>query len=442
VTRQREFKQLVRERMAKTGERYTAARAQLLAKLGESTSPETFPGSLEGYDRFGGIQGDTSVLANVLRHAGVRSPLTGRPYTEAMINGLCGGPGFLYAVFEYKGWPPMLSLALRSRSMPDVYAASGLSRLGVRLQKSETTSPKPARKALDDALSAGRAAICIADIATLPWYGLPEEFAGGAPHLVAVAGRDGDDFWIDDRSPRPIRFGGDLLGKARARYRPAKNRLITIDGPQPRYDPKQAIRDAIADTARSYVEPAVPKSFWVNCGFSGIDKWRTMLTDRKDKKGWPTVFAETALAYAGLHRAYDCIEHQFTAPAGGRPFYADFLDEAAAALERPILGEAAAAYRAAGELWAQVSSLVAACPDPAVRQACEIADRRLELGDAHGVVSRESAELWQKRHRLAAECELTRDAALALYGRMADIVGRIGVAERSGVELLERSSAR
>lgn len=49
---------------------------------------------------------------------------------------------------------------------------------------------------------------------------------------------------------------------------------------------------AIADTALRYVEPADPKSFWVNCGWSGFEKWRAMLTDRKDKKAWPTMFAE------------------------------------------------------------------------------------------------------------------------------------------------------
>ncbi|HEV8130592.1 MAG TPA: DUF4872 domain-containing protein [Acidobacteriota bacterium] len=441
MTKQRELKHLVRDRMAKTGERYTAARAQILAKLSEPPPPaELFPGLLNGYDRFGGIQGDTAVLHNVLRHAGTASAITGKPYTEAMINGLCGGPGFLYAVFEYKGWQPMLTLALRSRSMPDAYVAAGLSRLGLRLKQRETTSPKSARKALDEALSAGKAAICVADIASLPWYGLPKEFAGAGPHLIAVVGRDGDDVWIDDRSPRPIRLQIDQLDKARARYRQGKNRLITLEGPQPKYDAKQAIRDAVAGTARSYVEPAVPKSFWVNCGFSGIDKWRQMLTDRKDKKGWPTVFADAARAYAGLHRAYDCIEHQFTAPAGGRAFYADFLEEAARALDQPILKQAATAYREAGALWARIASLIAECGDAAVRQACEIADRRLELGDAHGEgLTKEASELWQKRHNLAGECKLTKDAALSLYAKVADVVGQISDAERAAVELLNRS---
>jgi hypothetical protein len=440
MTKQREFKQIVRERMSKTGERYAAARAQLLSKIRE-TQPEMFPGLLKGYSRFGGIQSDTAALSNTLLHAGITSPLTGKPYTEAMVNGLCGGPGFLYAVFEYKGWPPILTLAMRSRSMPDVYIAEGLSRLGVKINKRETTSPKPARAALDQALAAGKAALCVTDIAMLPWYGLPEEFAGAGPHVISVVGRNGDEVWIDDRSPRPISLGIDQLDKARARYRQGKNRLITIEGPQPGYDANQAIRNAIADTARTYVEPAVPRPFWVNCGFSGIDKWRQMLTDRKDKKGWPTIFAEAGLAYAGLHRAYEWIEYSMTAPAGGRPLYADFLDEAAESLGQATLREAALAYRKAGELWAGLARMIAECDDPTVRRACEIADKRIELGDAGSEgAMKEAAGLWRNRYKLGCECKLTRDAALSLYTQMAEVVGRIGDAERSAVQLLSRAS--
>ena len=292
MTRHRDFKALVRERMDKTGERYTAARAQLLGKASAAPSVQAFPGVLPGYRTFGGIQSGTAALSNTLSSTGAVSSLDGSPFSETLINGLCGGPGFLYAVFEYKGWPPMLSLALRSRSMPDVYIAEGWSRVGMNVKVSETTSPVAARKALDRALDEGQAALCVADAASLPWTGLPLAFVGGGPLVVAVAGRDGDDYWVDDRAAQPRRISGKQLSAARAAYRQAKNRLATFAGPKPKHDAKAALRDAIADTAKRYVEPAVPKSFWVNCGFSGLDKWRQMLVDAKDKRGWPTLFSE------------------------------------------------------------------------------------------------------------------------------------------------------
>ena len=439
MTRQRDFKALVRERMAKTGERYTAARTHLLARTIRHSQPaKAFRGVLEGYDTFGGQRAGTGAIHNVLRFLGITSPL-GAPPSEAMINGLCGGPGFLYAVFEYKGWPPMLTLALGNRSMPDVYAAQGLSRLGVGLEQHETSSRAAAQKTLDETLAAGKPPLCVTDIASLPHYGLPMHFVGGAPHVVAVVGRDGDSYWIDDRQAEPIRVTGKQLADARAAYKKAKHRLVAVEQPQKTPSAAQTratIAGAIADTALRYVEPAVPKSFAVNCGFSGLAKWRDELTDMKGRRGWPTVFSEGARAYAALYRAYEDIECHAT--AGGRPFYADFLDEAAEALGQDRLRRAAAAYREAGTLWSRIAHTIARCPDEAVRQACDIADRRVELNDAlEDAECARSAELWQARHKLAERCKLKREAALGLYTEMASLVDGILQTERRAVELLK-----
>jgi hypothetical protein len=434
MTKHRDFKALVRERMAKTGERYTAARAQILTQLNARRPAPTVTGLIAGYDRFGGIQSGTGALVNVLRHAGMMSPLTGRPYTEAAVDGLCGGPGFLYAVFEYKGWPPMLTLALRSRSMPDVYIAQGLKRVGVKTTRSETTSAAVARKALDTALSDGRPALCVTDIASLPWSGLPKEFVGGGPHVVAVAGRDGDSYWIDDRRASPIKIDAAVLAEARAAYRHAKQRLIIVDAMEPKHDAKRALRNAILDTAHLYVEPAVPKAFQGNCGFAGLDKWRTLLTDSKDQKGWPVVFSDGARAFAGLQRLYECIECQ-SAPHAGRVLYADFLEESSTALSAPTLTKAAAVYREAGSLWARVAALVAACSDSAVRKGCEMADHRIEVNDesSDGAAPVDSMEA---RQRLAGDCRLSKEHASRLYQEIATLVGKIADAERSAVDLL------
>jgi hypothetical protein len=437
MTKHREFKALVRERMAKTGERYTAARAQILTQLNTHRPAPPVAGLIAGYDRFGGIQSGTGALVNVLRHAGVTSALTRQPYTEAALDGLCGGPGFLYAVFEYKGWPPMLTLALRSRSMPDVYIAQGLARVGVKMTRSETTSAAVARKALDTALNDGRPALCVTDIASLPWSGLPKEFVGGGPHVVAVAGQDGDSYWIDDRRASPIRIDAAALARARAAYRHAKQRLITIDTVDPKHDAKRALRTAILDTAHLYINPAVPKAFQGNCGFAGLEKWRTLLTDSKDKKGWPVVFSDGARAFSGLQRLYECIECQ-SAPHAGRALYADFLKESSTALSAPTLTKAAAVYRESGSLWAQIAALVAECADAAVRKGCEMADHRIEAGDesSDGAAPGDSMEA---RQRLASECRLSKESALGLYQKIATLVGQIADAERAAVDLLNAS---
>ncbi len=257
MTKQRDFKALVRERMAKTGERCAAARARVLRETTTQGQPsavprQLYPGVLDGYDAFGGIQSGTAPVTNVLRHAGATWGATGGPFTESAVNGLCGGPGFLYAVFEYKGWPPLLSIALQSRSMPDAYIGGGLARLGVKTTKSETTSAGAARKLLDATLGAGKPALCTTGLRT-----------------VAVVGRDGDDHWVDGRAPVPTRLPSETLARLRGGYKATKNRLVSIDGSEPSADALATLRHAIAETATSYVEPpraeVIPGELWI-CG--------------------------------------------------------------------------------------------------------------------------------------------------------------------------------
>jgi hypothetical protein len=422
MTKPRDFKGLVRERMAKTGERYAAARARVLSRRAAQVHPSppqgrAYPGVLEGYDTFGGVQSGTAPLTNVLRHAGIRWSLTGQPFTEAIVNGLCGGPGFLYAIFEYKGWPPLLSIALHSRSMPDAYIGQGLARLGVATTRNETTSPAAASKALEAAVDAGKPALCAAGLRT-----------------VAVVGRDGDDWWIDGRAPVPTRLASTTLARFRSGYRPAKNRLATIEGAAQSADSAGTLRLAIADTAKSYVEPAVPRSFWVNCGFQGLEKWQRMLTDSKDRKAWPALFDEGPRAFAALKRTYEWVAC-LVAPGAGRPLYAEFLEEAARILSEPSLRTAAAAYREAGQLWSAFADGVATVDDAAVRRACEEAEREVESldaeGDCHTMVN--PIEQMEKQRAAGAECRLTKAAARSIYAEMAERLRAIEEAERAGV---------
>lgn len=418
MTRQREFKALVRERMAKTGERYAAARAQLLREhRHDDGADRRYPGVIAGYATFGGQQNGTAPLTNVLRQANLSWTASGQPFTEAVVNGLCGGPGFLYAVFEYKGWPPLLSIALQSRSMPDAYIAEGLGRLGVNVVRHETTSPTAARHALDAAIAAGRPALCAMGLTT-----------------VAVAGRDGDAFWIDGRAPVPTRLAAVDLARRRAAYKQARHRLVTIGGVDAKTDAVALLRRALADTATSYVEPAVPKSFQVNCGFAGLEKWRRLLTDGKDRKAWPTLFPDGPRACAGLARTYEWIAC-LVAPGAGRPLYADFLDVASRVLGEPSLDRAADGFREAGRLWSGLADFIAAVDDPVVRRTCDAAEQSIADLDAEGDcrTSSDPMEMMRTKQAAYADARLTKDQARAVYHEMAGHLGGIVEAERAAV---------
>ena len=67
-----------------------------------------------------------------------------------------------------------------------------------------------------------------------------------------------------------------------------------------------------------------------------IRKWARLMTDVKNKKGWPTVFSGGRGLYGTLRTVYEGIEHIGTGGGGLRGMYADFLDEAASFLTMKV----------------------------------------------------------------------------------------------------------
>lgn len=89
------FKRGVRARMAKTGERYAAARRALLGDASAETTGEDVVTPHTGSRYRGGLHPETAAVANVLANLGVSSSI-GEPLTEAAILGIGGGLGAGY----------------------------------------------------------------------------------------------------------------------------------------------------------------------------------------------------------------------------------------------------------------------------------------------------------------------------------------------------------
>src|SRR5262245_32625283 len=120
MTTDKAFKRVVRARMAKTGERYAAARRALLdgesdGRRDDATiAADTVTAS--GYRMRGGLHPETASLANVLANQGVTSGLTGEPLTEAAIFGIGGGLGAGYILWEFQRHDaPVLTLGFGNR---------------------------------------------------------------------------------------------------------------------------------------------------------------------------------------------------------------------------------------------------------------------------------------------------------------------------------------
>ncbi|MCB9896451.1 MAG: DUF4872 domain-containing protein [Planctomycetes bacterium] len=439
MTDQKTFKRRVRERMAKTGESYTTARRQLLPAGALDAGPsDAFPGLLPGCTRFGGVHGDSAVLCNAFAQAGIVSPHDGRPFSEAMLFGLCGGIGFMYFVFEYAGHAPILSFVPRHWSLSDEFSDGAFERTGVRVTRRTGGAPGPARKALDDALARGRTAICTVDPAKLPWLHVPAVWAGHGAHLVGVCGIDPstDVAWIDDRARRPNPLSLDELAAARASYKKAKQRLVTVDGRDESHDLAGGIRAALAETTRVFHEGKV-KGFESNFGFAGLAKWHAMLTGAKDRKSWRRVFATAPLVHFALRRTYECIAFETTPPAGGRPLYADFLEEAADVTGDDALREAAGLVRRSAVLWDEIAELALPDDDPVRARTKALL---LGIGDAlrqDGAAASDTvAAMRAEIPTLDARATLEPSDAHALFDAMGERVEAILALEREAFERL------
>src|SRR5690606_12929199 len=81
MTRQASFKQKVRARMEKTGERYAAARQALLRQPRGGSSRTSWT-TVPDYEFARGLEPDHALLASALAQAGVVDPASGEPFSE------------------------------------------------------------------------------------------------------------------------------------------------------------------------------------------------------------------------------------------------------------------------------------------------------------------------------------------------------------------------
>ena len=248
MTTDKAFKRLVRARMAKTGERYAAARRSLMAGAPNAADadPTADSPTPSGYRLRGGLHPETSAIANVLANQGVVAGPTGEPLTEAAILGIGGGLGAGYILWEFqRHGSPVLTLGFRNQwQYPAEWTRKTLERLGVEADVHETGGAKGAREALDRHLDAGRPVIAWVDPAELGTWGLPLAMSGYGGLVVVVLGRDDDgSYLVGDRGRAPFRVPAPVLAAARGRVVSYKHRLVALrPGPLPADRVRAAMR--------------------------------------------------------------------------------------------------------------------------------------------------------------------------------------------------------
>jgi Domain of unknown function (DUF4872)/Butirosin biosynthesis protein H, N-terminal len=393
----KDFKRLVRARMGRTGESYTTARAHL-----RPSDTTTHPAPLRGRHP------DTTALTRLLAALGVTDPASGGPLGEPMVLGLTGGIGFAYFVFEYQD---LATLYLGGRINPYVHkrdaTEAALTRLGIPVQVRRTSGPTTAERQLRDALDQGHPVIATVDPARLHSRSVPAEQAGMTPQDVLVD-LDGDAPVLWDLAPTPIPLSWPELADARAGVRSARHRLVVAEPPPAPITLARAAAAGIADTWSGMLNP--PMS---NFGVPGLTRWAGLLTTPRNPKGWPRLLATPARQFQFLTWLYDWIE---TAGTGGgffRTMYAQFLEEAAAPLDRPDLTTLAAHYRTLATTWTTLARTAATANDPLAQAATLLTSRQHLLEEQGPTAAHELTAIQHELATLAANPRPLEPAALA-----------------------------
>jgi hypothetical protein len=433
MTEHRHLKKLIRERMTRTGESYTTARRHVVAATARERAALP-PGLVPGYGEFGGGQHRLSALAaHLLQQAGYRAPHTGEPFTEAMMVGLGGGVGFMYAVFEYQGWPPLMTIVAQHH--PEPWLPAVLDRLDAQYVQEHNTAPRPALAALHRALDTGRPVYCTVDLTALPWHAGVLAHSE-VPYEVVVAGRHDGQFYLDDTSVAPLAIAEADFAGAWARHRKGRHHRIVLAGAPAPVDLPAAIRSAVATTVAHLTGPVLGHSFDSNFGFSGMAKLAAQLRDTRTKNGWAKRFGTPVAFFHGVRRLYECLELQFTAPGATRPSYADFLDEAAPVVGSAALSEAATLFRRSGAVWSQVADRAAGATT-GLGAYTDLCEQRLLLLLTRGrEATDEVAALSAKINELTEGAAPDDAGRAALFDELADLVDAAREQEQRAVALL------
>lgn len=335
---------------------------------------------LTDYRQFSGAHPETGTIHNALAYQGVISPATGQPFSEAMLFGLTGGIVVMYFIFEYKGHDPQLFIGTRNTFAP---VDTLLARLQVQAKRQTTMNPQTAVTHLTTALTNGQPALVLADQAQLGYNAqAPRAYPTMLPILVYGYDEAANLIQIADRAQLGLTSTPAELAIARAAHAPTKHQLRTLI-PPPNFDHlPTAVEESLRSCAALFLDPP-PKGPAENFGLAALQKWANLLVDNKDKRGWPKLFSPGPQLVQALSAAFEHIAlggtFAATTPGAGRPLYADFVDEAAALLNRPALREVAVQFRASARLWDELTATLLPDTIPALQTTRQLLLQRQQL---------------------------------------------------------------
>lgn len=338
--------------------------------------------SVEGYAHFGGQHGESANLKNLLGHAGMVNPWTGKSFTEALCFGIAGGIGagysFCPSVVRY-GTGSGVSIVGRYKSYATdaTWYQGFFDRLGAKTRITETGGKGKAQQNLVEELEQGKPVVVWCARLSLPYMNWMVNSTGLWMHTFIVYEIDEEEQQAHgaDIAAHRVTLSLDALQEARNGICSHKNRTLTFTPPKTltKESVKSAVQAGLKACSQEFHKPRI-KTF----SLEGLELWAKMITNDKNKDGWLKVFNDGWM-YDALRDVFDSIE---TAGTGGglfRALYADFLEEADAITKNSALTKLARRYRELGRQWTELGE--AALPDDIkpFKQTKDLLKKNLQL---------------------------------------------------------------
>ncbi len=443
MTDHKHLKARVRARMAKTGERYAAARANIVGDR-EGAAPRDVDDGRRGLVHLAGGDAETTGFRILLANAGIPAPSD--PLTLVVGGGI--GIGVFAFHYEKEGFSSFFVAGRHRWDDAAAYLAGLAGRLRLSLRTAETTSRAAADRLLREALDRGPV-IGWVDAVTLGTRGQPMEMAGGGYHTLVVHSIDdaAGTALVSDLSERPIAVPLDVLAAARARIAKQRNRLAWLEireESQPSVDIPAAVRDGLRATVEGLRNPRTR-----NFSLDALTDWSSRLRGGGGSASWARVFPPGEWRWTGLAAIHDGIEH--SAGGGlGRGRFATGLREAATVLGESRLNAVADRYETLAGQWSALAA--AALPEniPLLRRTREQQDRRAagfhtgEMGP-EASPSRSVTATWRELEAVRAEARaafpMSDDEAAVHLAALADMVDEIHAREVDALAALDAAVA-
>ncbi len=364
---------------------------------------------------------ESATLRNVLIQ---RDACTSDLCTEEILFGLGGGIGCAYWLFDMHGGHPVyIGSRIHAKEGDTPYFTLQMTEgWGATADVRHSSSPSAATKSLVKILNDGFTPIVWVEVTKLPYM-----FLSGNPlayHQVVVYGMEGDDVLVGDLGDSVIRMSMEELTEARNSNWAPKFRTVVIS----EATAKPQLRETLSDRIRVTCSQMLEGLGIANFGLAALNKWAQMLTNTKNKKGWPNCFPGGPPLHGAMSTVFEQIELRGYGGSAFRGLYADFLDQAAGVLKKSALKKVAEQFRESEASWRAISD--AALPDsiPLLKETREALTRRSVLirKPRTAAIDKELESLRdrfkQLHERSAKELSLSKADTLDLFGAISERV--------------------